>query len=168
MTRLRISAAVLAVLGLAFPTGPAIAKPPANRGGSLPTLSQSEAPDLGPLDGFGIPSGRCGMMLYGAAGTRSTPVFRSLDDGTATMQIEGSIVQLRLVGRGGDTRVGVPSIQYFSGVLADQSEVHLSVTTAWGKGFQAGSFVDSGTLSVTGADGWSRIMPVAGIAGCRP
>ncbi|WOI54378.1 hypothetical protein [Parvularcula sp. LCG005] len=131
-------------------------------------VARTEAPDLGALPTYGIPRGRCGMILYTLSGSKSLPVFRSTDEGRGLVEINGALTELSLVGRGGETRMAVPSSQYFRGQQADGTEVTVAAVTSWGTSFPSGSYVEAGTLTITAADGWSRVLPVAGIAGCRP
>ena len=130
--------------------------------------TQSEAPDPGPLSDAGVPAGRCGMILWTLAGASAVPVFRSVDDGSADMQVDGAPVTLALVGRGGEDRLGIPAIQQFEGRLPGGEAITVTVRGQWGRPFPAGAYVESASLSLTGADGWTRSLPTAGIAGCRP
>jgi hypothetical protein len=133
----------------------------------VPMSAETEAPDLGALRTYGVPRGRCGMILYTLAGATPVPIFRSTDDGTAIMEIERQVTPLALVGRGGTTRMAIPSMQYFQGHLASGEAITVAAQTEWGQPFQGGSYVRSGTMTVTAANGWSRVVPVAGIAGCK-
>lgn len=130
-------------------------------------FNMTEAPDLGAVGQYGIPSGRCGMILYTQSGGRAVPIFRSTDDGAAIMQIEGRVTQLRLVGRGGEARLGIPNQQYFQAELANGMGVTIAASARWGNSFPSGTYVERGTITATGADGWSRVVPIAGIAGCK-
>ena len=131
-------------------------------------VSDSEAPDPGPLTEAGVPPGRCGMILWTLSGASAVPVFRSVDDGTADMQVDGSPIDLALVGRGGEDRLGIPAVQQFEGRLPGGEPVTVTVRGTWGRAFPAGAYVERASLSLTGADGWTRSLPTAGIAGCRP
>ena len=46
--------------------------------------------------------------------------------------------------------------------------VTVEINTVWGRNFPSGSYVERGTITLSGADGWQRVLPVAGIAGCKP
>lgn len=135
---------------------------------TMRSVNKTEGPDLGSIRQFGIPSGRCGMILYTSRGSRAEPIFRSLDDGSGLMEVDGELRALTLIGRGGDTRQNVPSAQYFDGEATSSGlALRVVVQTSWGRSFPSGSYVQDGTLSVTDANGWSRVIPVAGIAGCK-
>ena len=130
-------------------------------------LAETEAPDPGVLEDFDVPAGRCGMTLWTKSGADQVPVFRSVDDGTASMVIDGQPVALSLTGRGGETRVGIPATQAFEGRAGDRP-ITVTMRGAWGQPFPAGSYVARAAITVRGEDGWSRVVPAAGIAGCRP
>ena len=132
-----------------------------------PLLADTQAPDPGALGVAQVPRGRCGTILWTRAGADQVPVFRSVDDGTASMVLDGQPVALTLTGRAGETRVGIPSTQAFTGETPD-GPIEVTMAGIWGQAFPAGSYVARATISVVGADGWSRIVPAAGIAGCRP
>ncbi|MEM6648680.1 MAG: hypothetical protein AAF603_00355 [Pseudomonadota bacterium] len=135
--------------------------------GRFPISADTEAPDLGALEAYSIPNGQCGMVLYTQSAIRPVPIFRSTDDGKGLMQIEGKLTTLTLVGRGGESRMGVPSQQYFEAGAAEDSKIKAAVLTSWGQTFPSGAYVQEGTITLTAPDGWSRVLPVAGIAGCR-
>ena len=136
-------------------------------GPSRPVLTDTEAPDPGALGVAQVPAGRCGTILWTKSGADQVPIFRSVDDGTASMVIDGTPVSLTLTGRGGETRVGIPSTQAFAGETAD-GPIEVVMRGTWGQPFPAGSYVARATINVTGPDGWARVVPTAGIAGCRP
>ena len=132
-----------------------------------PLLSDTQAPDPGPLGVAQVPSGRCGTVLWTKSGADQVPIFRSVDDGTASMVIDGQVVALTLTGRAGEARVGIPAVQTFTGETG-AGPINVAMRGVWGQAFPAGSYVARATISATGADGWSRVLPAAGIAGCRP
>ncbi len=160
-----LAAAFVALAGCATPSqksdGPSRLPRP------IPMATNTEAPDLGVLGPYGVPQGRCGMILYTLAGATPVPIFRSTDDGNALMDIEGTLTQLTLVGRAGETRMAIPGSQYFQGNLSTGMGVQVAAVTQWGNSFRGGAYVQQGTITLTAADGWSRVVPVAGIAGCR-
>ncbi len=127
----------------------------------------TEAPDPGALGSYSIPSGRCGMVLWARAGTETVPIFQALDDGNGLMEIDGRRTGLSRQSVRGQARAKMPQIQEFSAHSADGSLITVEAVTVWGTSFPGGSYVERGTLTLTGADGWQRVMPVAGIAGCK-
>jgi hypothetical protein len=149
-------------------SGPARVGDARGQGGPVRT----EAPDPGVLDQAAIPPGQCGMILWTRSGASAVPIFRSVDDGQASMVIEGEPVTLTLTGRGGENRLGIPAVQRFEGQVPagqpGEGPVQVTVRAVWGQPFPAGAYVRDAALTVQGADGWSRIVPTAGIAGCKP
>lgn len=134
---------------------------------AVPLSVDSEAPDPGALGGFSIPPGKCGMVLWARAGTATVPVFQALEDGQGLMEIDGRITGLSRYQVAGETRAAMPQIQRFKASTAGGGAVTIDAETEWGKNFPGGSYVKGGTLTLTGADGWTRVLPVAGIAGCK-
>lgn len=130
--------------------------------------ADTEAPDLGALGtAYAMPRGRCGMILYTQAAGRTVPIFRSLDDATALMQIEGDMTALQLTGARGEVRVSQSEQQAYIARMADGSKVEVEVEARWGLTFPGGSYVERALITLTGADGWRRVLPSAGIAGCK-
>lgn len=168
---LRILAALVLLAGCAT-TGGQDAEQQGQVGPGGPLLADSEAPDPGVLTSADIPKGRCGMILWTRSGASTVPIFRSVDDGQASMVIDGAPVTLTLTGRGGESRLGIPAVQRFAGTLPATNEdggpVEVTVRAVWGLPFPAGAYVQDAALTVQGADGWSRVVPTAGIAGCKP
>lgn len=130
-------------------------------------LTSTEAPDPSPLDGYGIPSGRCGMILWTTTGGRVVPIFRSVDTTSASMRLDGEKVPLTLVSQDGPVQLGMRSQQKFIAQEYEKLGIEVDADVTWGQTFPSGIYVNSGTVVVRGADGWSRILPVAGIAGCK-
>lgn len=133
----------------------------------LPGFIETEAPDPAVLNSYGIPSGRCGMILWTPSGSKIAPVFTSVDSIEATMQIEGEEVPLSLRRQSGEIRFGMRAEQVFAAVPDNHAGTTVETKLRWGQPFPSGSYIRGGTITLTGADGWQRIMPVAGIAGCK-
>lgn len=169
MTQLTKAFLALVALGLAgcANSGPADSEGATRFRTTEPVAMASEAPDPGALAGYGIPSGRCGMVLWARAGKSAVPIFQALDDGKGVMEIDGETSQLMRLRVNGVARAGMPQLQIFQTQLSDGSRVEIEANTVWGEAFPGGSYIERGTISLTGADGWSRVTPVAGIAGCK-
>lgn len=134
---------------------------------TVPVSVPSEAPDPDALDRYNIPAGRCGMVLWTLAGGVPVPVFQVLDDGAAEMKIEGETSRLTRQEMAGRSRASMPQIQVFEGLNAALEPLTVEANIVWGNSFPSGSYVERGTITLTGADGWQRVFPVAGIAGCK-
>ncbi|MEM1379661.1 MAG: hypothetical protein AAGH41_03450 [Pseudomonadota bacterium] len=126
-----------------------------------------EAPSPQPLASINIPSGRCGMTLWMASGSGIEPIFQSLDVTTATMNLDGNAAPLQLEEQSGPIQLGMRARQVFKPVSDHKTTEHVELKLEWGDRFPGGLYVRGGTLTVSGADGWGRVLPVAGIAGCK-
>ncbi|NRA31358.1 MAG: hypothetical protein HRU11_13970 [Parvularculaceae bacterium] len=107
------------------------------------------------------------MVLWTESGGRVSPIFRSVDVTRATMNIEGETIQLQLTDQNGELRLGMRSEQTYAVVEGPKSGLTLDVKADWGESFPGGLYIKGGSMTVNGTEGWSRIMPVAGIAGCK-
>lgn len=135
--------------------------------GVVPVSAQTEAPDPGALGNYSIPAGRCGMVLWAKAGTATVPIFRAFENGEGMMEIDGALTALARSSGSGEARATIPNRQVFRARGSDGQLVTVEANTVWGVNFPGGSYVERGTITLTGADGWSRVLPVAGIAGCK-
>ncbi|MEM9232630.1 MAG: hypothetical protein AAGA69_00145 [Pseudomonadota bacterium] len=135
--------------------------------GVVPVSAQTEAPDPGALGSYSIPSGRCGMVLWARAGTDTVPIFRAFENGEGMMEIDGKLTTLTRSRSSGEARATIPNAQVFQARGEGGQLVTVEANTVWGVNFPGGSYVERGTITLTGADGWSRVLPVAGIAGCK-
>lgn len=127
----------------------------------------TEAPDPSPLANSAIPSGQCGMILWSQIGSRTVPIFQSVGITQARMTLENEPVDLLLAHQTGMLRLGMGNRQEFITEATNTGAAGAKLRFEWGQPFPGGSYVQRGTLTVSGADGWERVMPVAGIAGCK-
>ncbi len=130
-------------------------------------LGKTSAPDPTPLANYDIPSGRCGMILWTKDSGRVTPIFRSIDTVQASMIIEGDTVPLLLASQDGDLRYGMRAQQVFTPADPEKHSTVVETKLEWGQAFPGGIYINRGSLKLTAPDGWQRILPVAGIAGCK-
>lgn len=110
-----------------------------------------------------LPKGSCGMILWTLDNERPAPVFRYVSSKTADAVINGAPVELRPVSASGVAAFGVSEAQAFvsdTGLRAD-------VAFRFSLGFDGGSYIERGLVSITSEDGWKTVIPTAGIAGCR-
>ncbi len=127
----------------------------------------TEAPDPSPLVNSSIPSGQCGMILWSQIGSRTVPIFQSVGITQARMTLENEPVDLLLAHQTGMLRLGMGNRQEFITEATNTGAAGAKLRFEWGQPFPSGSYIQRGTLTVSGADGWERVMPVAGIAGCK-
>ncbi|MEM0929961.1 MAG: hypothetical protein AAGI89_11795 [Pseudomonadota bacterium] len=134
---------------------------------AIPSVTVTEAPDPSPLANADIPSGYCGMILWSQMGARTVPIFKSVGITRASMVVEDEPVDFVLADQSGALRMGMAEAQDFVSGPSNEGPVGAKLRFQWGQAFPGGSYVQRGTLTVSGADGWDRVMPVAGIAGCK-
>lgn len=127
----------------------------------------TEAPDVAPLQGASIPAGKCGMLLWTLTAGEPELVFRAIRDEGAEMNVDGETGPLSLVRQSGDSRFGLASTQEYVAPRADGDLLQASVNISFGLAFEGGVYVDNGTIALVNAAGWERLLPVAGITGCR-
>jgi hypothetical protein len=106
------------------------------------------------------------MILWTRSGAEVVPIFRALDGTSATMRLDGQTTPLTLQSQSGDLKLGMRANQLYVSEN-DTGSTTVEAKLQWGQSFPAGTYVQRGALTVSGADGWSRIVPVAGIAGCK-
>ncbi|HBS33078.1 MAG TPA: hypothetical protein DEA40_15290 [Parvularcula sp.] len=116
----------------------------------------------GALPDAALPKGGCGMILWTLDIERPIPVFRAVSEKGAEIVVDGKLRQLALAEADGGAGFGVYEIQKFTG-----DGLTVSVRVRFGLGFEGGSYLERGLLSIEKADGWKTVIPAAGIAGCR-
>jgi hypothetical protein len=109
-----------------------------------------------------LPKGDCGMILWTLDVERPIPVLRVISQKGAEVVIDGKLQELQLAEADGGTGFGIYEAQTFSG-----EGVTVSVRVRFGLGFDGGSYLERGLVSIERADGWKAVIPAAGIAGCR-
>ena len=122
-----------------------------------------DAPEIGRIPEGALPAGECGMLLWTVEAEQPALIFRSVVGEGALMTIDGAPIELALTSAAGDARFGVSANEAFLGAAG----VVVEVGVTFGLAFDGGSYVEKGRLIVRGADGWERVAPVAGLAGCR-
>ena len=135
-----------------------------------PAVSTAAAPPsaaaavaLGPLANASLPAGECGMILWTLDESRPAPVFRYIAGKNAEIAIAGRTISLARIEGSGATGFGVFERQTFSG----PDGLTVKVESRFSLGFDGGSYLERGLVSVTSPDGWKAVSPAAGIAGCR-
>lgn len=109
-----------------------------------------------------LPRGGCGMILWTLDIERPIPVFRAVSEKGAEIVIDGQLRRLILDEADGGAGFGVHEIQKFTG-----DGLTVNVRVRFALGFEGGSYLERGLVSIEKADGWKTVIPAAGIAGCR-
>ena len=116
----------------------------------------------GALPEAALPSGACGMILWTLDVERPIPVFRAVAEKGAEVNVDGAVRKLTLAEFGGGSGFGVFETQTFEG-----EGLKVTVRVRFGLGFEGGSYLERGLISIEKPDGWKAVIPAAGIAGCR-
>ena len=111
-----------------------------------------------------IPKGRCGMVLWTAEGERPAPIFRFVSQEKATISVGGEEVVLERTQARGASGFGVSEEQIF---VSEAEGLQVKVVAYFGLGFDGGSYLERGLITVETLDGWRSVTPAAGLAGCR-
>ncbi|MEL6359787.1 MAG: hypothetical protein AAFR21_01780 [Pseudomonadota bacterium] len=125
--------------------------------------SASEGIILSGIDQSALPKGKCGMILWTVDEARPKSIFRFISGDDAEVGLNGSLVQLPLIEASGANSYGVSEWQAF---VSDRG-VRIDVKVKFGIGFEGGSYLQEGIISVEDPTGWRTVAPAAGIAGCR-
>lgn len=122
-----------------------------------------EALVLEPLAESALPPGECGMVLWTLDENRPTPIFRYVAGKQAEIALDGARVKLARTDQSGASGFGVFERQEFS--AADGMKV--AVEAKFSLGFDGGSYLERGLVTVETPGGWRTVAPAAGLAGCR-
>ncbi len=136
-----------------------------------PQAKGEEIPALGQLSVKNLPAGSCGLLLWTIKNNEPRLIMRAVVGGDAMTVLDGVQTALYLNGVGGDQLYGVNAKQRFVGTVDNElgtEQITVGFTGEFGQKFQSGVYIEQGVVSITGEDGWERITPTAGIAGCRP
>ena len=138
-------------------------------------VKKTEVPALGQLTIGRLPEGSCGLLLWTRQNQQPRLVFRSVVLGQSMTVLDGIQTPLTLQTLAGDQQFNVHLNQTFTGeIIEGESEdrtikpVAVSVRGEFGQQFTSGVYVENALITVTGEDGWERVTPAAGLAGCRP
>ncbi len=110
-----------------------------------------------------LASGECGLFLW-LKRDDAPLVFFQRSDGTATMAIDGVETVLTRT-----SQKGRIALEYFEEQSFEHAGLTLavSVTPEEKRSLQQGLKLPSGSVSAQTADGWSALLPVVGLIGCK-
>jgi hypothetical protein len=111
-----------------------------------------------------LPSGSCGMLLWMVQQGKPVMMFRALQEGGAEMTVDEQPTMLQAVARNGEQRFGVFTNQDYA---TEDGRIKVSVRSTFGRPFDGGNYIDEAIVTVINAEGWEKIIPAAGLAGCR-
>lgn len=118
---------------------------------------------FGAITDSALPKGECGMVLWTLDDERPTPILRYLAGKDGQMNVGGAQTSLTLVNASGDSAFGVSESQTFKTAAGYE----VTVNVRFGLGFDGGTYLEHGLVSLKSPDGWSNVAPAAGLAGCR-
>ena len=130
-------------------------------------VNATEAPDVQALSKASLPAGKCGMLLWTLNEREPVLVFQAVEGEGAEMMIEGADTRLSLTSQSGESRYGITSSQQYTSIDPDTDLVSVNVDASFGLGFEGGVYVGNGLITLTNRQGWERLLPVAGLTGCR-
>ena len=144
-------------------TGPLAAEKPIEVAATNESAGGEEGYLLSGIADSSIPTGKCALVLWTLDERAPTPVLKFIvgEEGEAT--INGSPMELKLVGSGGVTRYGVAENQIY---VAD-GRLKVTVRFDFALGFEGGNYVENGLIAIEDKFGWRSVTPAAGLAGCR-
>lgn len=117
---------------------------------------------VGALSEAAIPQGECGMILWTLEANQPAPIFRLTAGKGAEIVLNGRQIRLAVSETAGASGFGVYEQQSLSG-----DGVTGSVRVRFGLGFDGGTYLERGLLTLESPSGWRTVIPAAGVAGCR-
>ncbi|HPE32112.1 MAG TPA: hypothetical protein PLV61_13045 [Parvularculaceae bacterium] len=118
---------------------------------------------LRPIADSALPKGTCGMVLWTLDEERPAPIFRYVAGQQGEVAIDGAPVALTRVEVEGDGAFGIFEEQTF----ITEDGLKLNVKVKFSLGFDGGTYLERGLVSVETPSGWRTVLPAAGLAGCR-
>lgn len=153
---------LLAVVAIAAAPACATAKQKSANPSASAQKSSGGDLEIGAIDDAALPAGECGMILWTLESQRPAPIFRMTSGKDAEVVINGRKRKLQLVEASGASDFGVSEEQTLVG-----EGLTATVKMRFGLGFDGGTYLERGLLTVESADGWRAVVPAAGVAGCR-
>ncbi len=130
------------------------------------TSGAAEIPRLSQLNTDSLPEGQCGMLLWTMNAGQPVLVFRTIAGGHAEVMLDGKKQKFLPLAQKGDIRFGIGSQQSYRSATGNKPQT-IEIKVEYGASFGGGVYVDEGVLRLITARGWERIIPVAGLSGCR-
>lgn len=125
--------------------------------------AETLAPEISPLAVSNLPAGKCGMLLWTLDAGKPVMIFRMVVREDAEMIINEVPTRLALASESGNQVFGVARELEYTG----QAGMVVRVSVNFGQNFDGGTYLEKGLISLTNSEGWERVNPVAGLAGCR-
>lgn len=129
----------------------------------LPLGDDEVLSHLSALPPQNMPDGDCGLFLW-LKRDDSPLVFFQKSDGQAHMAIDGSVAPLNRTANSGRIALSYYEAQSFTG---PGISLDVTVTPESKRSLQQGLKLPTGSLSVEVDGGWSAVLPVVGLIGCK-
>jgi hypothetical protein len=117
---------------------------------------------VGALADASLPKGECGMIVWTLEENQPAPILRVTSGKGAEMVVNGAPVKFTIAETSGAAGFGVFEDQNFTA-----EGYSATVKVRFGLGFDGGSYLERGLVTLESASGWRTVVPAAGVAGCR-
>lgn len=117
---------------------------------------------IGALADASLSKGECGMILWTLEETQPAPILKLTSGKSAEMMVNGALVKFAITETSGAAGFGVFEDQ----TLAAEGYA-ATVKVRFGLGFDGGSYLERGLVTIEAPSGWRTVVPAAGVAGCR-
>lgn len=106
--------------------------------------------------------GECGMILWTLEENRPEAIFKLTANKGGEMVVNGAPVRFAITESGGATGFGVSE----ENTLKTEG-LDATVKVRFALGFDGGSYLERGLITLKTPSGWTSVIPSAGVAGCR-
>lgn len=117
---------------------------------------------IGALADPSLSKGECGMILWTLEENQPAAILRVTSGKGAEMSVNGATVKFAITDTSGAAGFGV-----FEDQSLEAEGFTASVKVRFGLGFDGGSYLERGLVTIESASGWRTVIPAAGVAGCR-
>lgn len=136
-------------------------------GAQKPAMSVSAAPVgggdmiVGALPDPALKKGECGMILWTLEEQQPAAILKVISDKGADIAINGAALRFAVTETSGAAGFGVFEEQTMAapGYTA-------TVRMRFGLGFDGGSYLERGLVTIESETGWRTVIPAVGVAGC--
>lgn len=117
---------------------------------------------IGALPEPSLAKGDCGMILWTLEENQPAAILRVTSGKDAEMSVNGAVVKFAITQTSGAAGFGV-----FEDQSLAAEGLTVNVKVRFGLGFDGGSYLERGLVTVESVSGWRTVIPAAGVAGCR-
>lgn len=118
--------------------------------------------DIGALADASLPLGECGMILWTLEENTPAAILRVTAGKGAEMSVNGAEVKFAIAETSGAAGYGI-----FENLTLAAEGLSAKVKVRFGLGFDGGSYLERGLVTIESKSGWRMVIPAAGVAGCR-